>query len=266
MATADTPAPNPTAVYGEAGPILRLATGSPGELGLVERLAAEFSRHRPLRLHWYKAGSGAALRMLQAGLVDIVMVHAPAAESDAVDAGWAVNRRPVGGNAYYLVGPREDPAGVRGAPDALEALRRIASDRAKFVSRGDQSGTHRREVALWADAGIVPDWPGYVASGDFMAASLRRANAEGAYFLTDSSTWVALRGELPALDVVLGEDPRLVNTYHVLMSPASDRAALASAFVDFLVGAPGQRVIADFGRQRYGEPLYLDVAQLPDCH
>lgn len=261
-AAAGHPEPRPTAVYGETGPILRLATGSPGELGLVERLAAEFSRRQPLVLHWYKAGSGAALRMLHAGQVDIVMVHAPAAERDAVEAGWAANRTPIGGNAYYLVGPREDPADVRAAPDVLDALRRIAATRQRFVSRGDQSGTHRRELSLWREAGIEPDWPGYVASRDFMAASLRRANAEGAYFLTDSSTWLALRAELPALALVHRSDPRLVNTYHVLLSPSSHRAAVANAFVDFLAGAAGQSVIADFGRQRYGEPLYLDAARL----
>lgn len=261
---AGTPEPAPTAVYGQEGPILRLATGSPGELGLVESLAAEFSRHQPLRLHWYKAGSGAALRMLRAGLVDVVLVHAPDAERDAVAAGWAAERTPIGGNAYYLVGPRDDPAGVRAAPDVIDALRRIAGKREKFLSRGDRSGTHRRELALWHEAGIEPDWPGYAESGDFMAASLRRANAEGAYFLTDSSTWLALRGELPALAVVHASDPRLVNTYHALLSPHGDRAALAREFIAFLAGSAGQEVMAGFGRKRYGAPLYFEVARLPD--
>lgn len=258
------PEQTPTAVYGEEGPILRLATGSPGELGLVASLAAEFSRRQPLRLHWYKAGSGAALRMLRAGRVDMVLVHAPDAERDAVAAGWGAERTPIGGNKYYLVGPRDDPAGIRAAPDVIDALRRIAGKRERFVSRGDRSGTHRRELALWREAGIEPDWPGYTESGDFMAASLRRANAEGAYFLTDSSTWLALRDELPALAVVHASDPRLVNTYHALLSPGSDRAALAREFIGFLAGSAGQGVIAGFGRQRYGAALYLDVARLPD--
>lgn len=159
-AAAGSPGPSPAAVYGDAGPVLRLATGSPGELGLVERLAASFSQHTPLKLQWFKAGSGASLRMLREGQVDLVMVHAPAAEAAAVEAGWAAMRTAIGGNVYYLVGPREDPAGVREAADVIDALTRIAGTRARFLSRGDQSGTHRRELALWAEAGIGPDWSG----------------------------------------------------------------------------------------------------------
>jgi tungstate transport system substrate-binding protein len=250
------------AVYGASGPVLRLATGSPGELGLVRELAARFSDEEPIRLEWYKAGSGTALELLKTGQADLVMVHAPAAEKAAVEAGWAARRTPIGGNAYYLVGPPDDPAGIRSAVDALDALRRIASTGSSFLSRGDQSGTHRRELALWEEAGIAPDWPGYAESGDFMAASLRRAGAEGAYFLTDNSTWAALQEELPGLESLYSGDPRLVNAYHGLLAPRGPSAALAERFLRFLEGPDGQAVVRDFGLAQFGAPLYLDAAAL----
>lgn len=256
-------APRAEAVYGESGPVLRLATGSPGELGLIAELATRFSDQEPIRLEWYKAGSGAALELLETGQVDLVMVHAPAAEQAAVAAGWAGQRTPVGGNAYYLVGPGDDPAGIRDAADALDALRRIAATGCRFLSRGDQSGTHRRELALWTEAGVEPSWSGYVESGDFMAASLRRANAEGAYFLTDNSTWAALQAELPRLVRLYSGDPRLVNAYHGLLAPRGPAAPLAERFLDFLAAPSGQAVIREFGRAQFGAPLYLDAAALP---
>jgi tungstate transport system substrate-binding protein len=259
---ADT-APQPAAVYGESGPVLRLATGSPGELGLIEHLAAAYSREEPIRLAWYKAGSGAALALLQAGQVDLVMVHAPAAEFSAVAQGWATRRTALGGNAYYLVGPPDDPAAVRSAEDVLDALGRITSTGAPFLSRGDQSGTHRQELALWAAAGISPDWPGYVESRDFMAASLRRAAAEGMYFLTDSSTWVVLRDELSGLEVLHSGDPRLVNAYHGLLAAQGEAAALAGRFMDFLASPAGQAKIESFGADRFGAPLYIGAGSLP---
>lgn len=254
------------AVYGTDGPLLRLATGSPGELGLIEHLATEFSREEPVRLAWIKAGSGAALTMLRERQVDLVMVHAPEAERAAIAAGWAAQRTPLGGNAYYLVGPPEDPAAVRNATDVLDALRRIAAAKAPFLSRGDQSGTHRQELALWAAAGVVPDWPAYAESKEFMAASLRRAAAERQYFLTDSSTWVVLRNELSGLELLHSGDPRLDNAYHGLLAPGGESAALAARFLDFLAGPSGQAAIEAFGRDRFGAPLYFGAGGLPPSH
>jgi tungstate transport system substrate-binding protein len=256
--------PAPAAIYGESGPLLRLATGSPGELGLIEALAVAFGEKEPAQLAWYKAGSGAALELLRTRNVDLVMVHAPAAEQRAVEAGWAARRTLVGGNAYYLVGPLDDPASIRDSHDVLDAFQRIATAEVKFLSRGDQSGTHREELAFWEAAGFEPDWAGYYASGDFMAASLRMANRDGAYFLTDNSTWVALRAELDGLAVLFSDDPRLLNVYHALISAEGDAAArkLAERFVDFVSGPAGQAAIRAFGRDRYGASLYLDASEV----
>lgn len=256
------PADEPAAIFGETGPLLRLATGSPGDLGLVQALAEGFASEEPIRLAWYRAGSGASLGLLREGRVDLIMVHAPEAEAAAVEEGWAQGRRLVGGNVYYLVGPAEDPAAVAAAGTVTEALRRVAEARARFVSRGDNSGTHQRELALWAQAGIEPSGDWYRVSGDFMEASLRLAAEIAAYFLTDSSTWAALRSELPGLAILHSGDPGLINRYRILIGSDRPGAGLAWRFADYLVGDGGQAVIGGFGRQRFGMPLYFNAHDL----
>lgn len=254
----------PTAVYGDTGPTLRLATGSPGELGLVEALAAGYPE--PLRLAWFKAGSGAALALLRTGAVDVAMVHAPAAERAAVAAGRAAERTLIGGNRYCVVGPSDDPAGVEGLDRVTEALRRIAASRSAFVSRADDSGTHRREMQLWRAAGVEPAGTWYRESGLFMSAGLRRANELGAYFMTDSSTWTTLEAEMGRLRVLVDGDPQLVNAYHALIAPGSPAADLARDFVRHLAGPAGQAVVSEYGRESHGEPLYMAAAAVPDRH
>lgn len=253
----------PAAVYGSNGPLLRLATGSPGDLGLIEALALDFSQHTAARVAWYRAGSGQALAMLQAGQVDMVMVHAPDAELQAVQAGWASDRTLVGGNSYYLVGPGDDPAGVDKARDILSAFRNIAATHALFLSRGDNSGTHQRELELWSDADISPtgassrgEW--YQTGGGFMLEGLRKAHAMGAYYLTDSSTWAQYASELPDLRVLLKNDPELINQYHALIRTGDEPALrLARQFIAYLSSPEGQQLITEFGRSQYGQPLYL---------
>jgi tungstate transport system substrate-binding protein len=226
-------------------------------------LASAFLAQEAVQVAWYKAGSGQALDLLKAGQVDMVMVHAPAAERAAVAQGWATRRTAIGGNAYYLVGPADDPAGCA-AGARMSWMRWVASPeaQAKFLSRGDQSGRTGRSWPCGSSAGIDPAWPGYYSSGDFMAASLRRADRDGAYFLTDNSTWVVLRPELETLEVLFSGDPRLVNAYHALLSPGSASAELAGRFLDFVAGPEGQAVLREFGRAQYGAPLYLDASEV----
>ncbi|MBU2552701.1 MAG: substrate-binding domain-containing protein [Proteobacteria bacterium] len=251
-----------TAVYGNGAAVVRLATGSPGELGLLERLAAAFAPEHKASICWKKAGSGASLNLLKEKKVDLIMVHAPAAEKKAVSDGWAVNRKLLGSNEFYIVGPKNDPAGAAEAKTAAEAYARIAKVKAKFISRGDNSGTHKKELAVWKQAGIKPAGDWYIVTKDFMMASLKKANQIGAYFMTDSSTWVQGKKELGDLKILFKGDPFLINTYHALCQPAgaTEAAALASSFIDFLVSQAGQKIFADYGRAEYGEALYNDAA------
>jgi tungstate transport system substrate-binding protein len=251
-------------VYGQGPEKITLATGSPGELGLVQALAAGFDKAMPGRitLQWMKAGSGESLKLLKDKQVDLIMVHAPAAEKQAVQEGWATDRTLLGSNEFFMVGPANDPAKIAAAQGAVDAYRRIAAARAKFFSRGDNSGTHKKEMAIWKEAGIKPEGDWYIVTKAFMTATLKRADQEQGYFMVDSSTWVAEKKQAPNLKVLYRGDQMLVNTYHALCQPAgaTPGAALAAKFIAFVASPPGQQIIRDYGRDRYGEGLYNDAA------
>jgi tungstate transport system substrate-binding protein len=251
-----------TEMYGQGGRKITLATGSPGSLGLVKALAEAFNAKNDSSVCWYKAGSGASLKLLKDKQADVVMVHAPAAEKKAVQGGWAEKRTLIGSNQFYIVGPKEDPAEISHAKTAADAYKRIASVKAKFFSRGDNSGTHKKEMIIWKQAGIVPEGSWYVVTKDFVKPTLRRADREKGYFMTDSSTWIADKSNLPHVVILFKGDPILVNTYHALCVP--DQAApsheLAGAFVDFLGSEEGQRIVREYGKDKFGQALYNDAA------
>jgi tungstate transport system substrate-binding protein len=250
-----------TAVYGEGAHVFELATGSPGELGMLKSIADVFNPKFNTRLCWQKAGSGKSLQLLKAKKVDMVMVHAPAAEKQAVKEGWAIKRNLIGSNEFYIVGPKDDPAGIATAGSAAEAYANIAKTQAKFFSRGDNSGTHKKEMAVWKNAGIQPAGDWYLVTNTFMMATLKQANDQGGYFMTDSSTWVAAKKEMNNLNILFRGDPFLINTYHTLCQPEGATAgqSYAAKFIDFIVSEEGQRLIRNYGAEKYGEGLYNDA-------
>ena len=179
-----------------------------------------------------------------------------------VQEGWARDRTLIGSNEFFIVGPASDPAKIAQAKSALDAYRRIATAKAKFFSRGDNSGTHQKELHLWKEAGIQPAGDWYIVTKDFMSATLKRADQEKGYFMVDSSTWVAENKAAPNLKVLYRGDKLLVNTYHALAQPdgATPGAALAAKFIAFVASPQGQQIIKDYGQDRYGEGLYNDAA------
>ena len=249
-------------MYGTGSQTLTVATGSPGELGLVKVLAEEFSRENDVKIVWRKAVTGESLELLRDRQVEAIMVHAPAAEKQAVSEGWATHRTLIGSNEFFLVGPADDPAQVQTAKTAAEAYQRIAKSNAKFFSRSDNSGTHQKEMAVWKKAGIAPGGGWYIRTQDFMMATLLRADAERGYFMTDSSTWVAGKHHVSNLKLLFKGDPFIVNVYHAYCQPAGAGAgaALAAQFVDFLASEKAQQIIRSYGKDRYGEGLYNDAS------
>ncbi|NOZ21383.1 MAG: solute-binding protein [Planctomycetes bacterium] len=248
-------------VYGSGRGQLVLATGSPGELGLLKAIAETFAQQEDVTVCWIKAGSGRSLQLLREKKVDAIMVHAPEAEKEAVAEGWAARRTLIGSNEFYLVGPKNDPAGVSGAKTIVEAYKKIAAKRAKFLSRADNSGTHKKEMAIWKKAGIDPQGDWYIRTGDFMMATLRRANAEKGYFMTDSSTWVVGKDKMPNLKLLFRGDRFIVNVYHALCQPpgAAPGVSIAARFVEFLASEKAQHILRNFGKDKYGEALYNDA-------
>ena len=249
------------AVYGNGPNKLSLATGSPGELGLLKALADTFNSKHKSSLCWKKAGSGKSLKLLEEKKVDLVMVHAPAAEKKAVKEGWAIKRTLIGSNEFYIVGPLDDPAKIADAKTVTDAYKRIASAKAKFFSRGDNSGTHKKEMSIWKMAGIKPEGSWYVVTNNFMMATLKKANAEKGYFMTDSSTWVVGMRDLKNIKILFRGDKYLINTYHGLCQPAgaTPGAELAAKFIDFLASKEGQKIIAGYGKDKFGQAMYNDA-------
>lgn len=248
-------------VYGAGANRFSLATGSPGELGILKALGEAFALKADSTLLWKKAGSGDSLKALREKSVDVIMVHAPAAEKKAIEEGWAIKRTLIGSNEFYIVGPPVDPAKIVEAKTVAEAYQRIADAKAKFFSRGDNSGTHKKEMDVWQKAGITPSGEWYIVTKDFMTATLKRAEAEGGYFMTDSSTWVAERKNVPNLKILFKGDKFLVNTYHALCQPegATPGAKWAARFIDFVASEEGQTILREYGKQQYGEGLYNDA-------
>ncbi|MHC1752382.1 ABC transporter substrate-binding protein [Humidesulfovibrio sp.] len=260
-ALAETPAPKVTEAYGTGKNVFSLATGSPGELGLLKELGEAFAKKADARLDWVKAGSGESLSYLKAKQVDMIMVHAPAAEKKAVADGWAAGRVLIGSNEFFIVGPANDPAHIAHAKTGAEAYAKIAAAKAKFFSRGDDSGTHRKELSIWKQANVQPAGDWYIVTKSFMTATLKRANDEAGYFMTDSSTWAAEKKSLPKLKILFKGDKYLVNTYHALAQPAgaTPGAAIAAKFIDFVASDAGQNIMRNYGKNTIGEALYDDA-------
>lgn len=252
---------SPEAIYGQGNKSFSLATGSPGELGLLQALGEAFDKKENARLVWIKAGSGASLNLLKNQKVDMIMVHAPDGVNKATSEGWATNRTLIGSNEFYIVGPKNDPANISSATSGANAYSKIANTQSKFISRGDKSGTHQKEMDIWKLAGIAPNGNWYIVTNDFMTASLKRANSENAYFMTDSSTWVAEKDVAPNLQILYRGDRFLVNTYDALAAPAgaTPNRDIAVKFIDFVASDEGQAIIRNYGKMKYKEPLYNDA-------
>jgi tungstate transport system substrate-binding protein len=230
--------------------LIRLATTTSTEnSGLLHVLLPAFERESGYRIHVIAVGTGKALRMGQDGDVDVVMVHARADEEKFVAAGYGVNRRDLMYNDFVVVGPKNDPAGVRTLNDAAKALARIAERRAIFISRGDDSGTHKKERQLWSAAKLAPAGDWYRPIGQGMEQALQMAAEVQGYTLADRGTWLALRRKLD-LAIVTEGDKRLFNPYGVIaVNPArypdvNFRGAMA--LIDWLTSPRGQETIASF--------------------
>jgi len=245
----------------DEGDLLLVTTTSLRDSGLLSALLPVFQERTGVRPQVIAVGSGAALRMGRDGNADVLLTHAPEGEEALVASGAAVSRTTVMENYFVIAGPPEDPAGVRAEKSPADAIRRIADASAQFISRGDDSGTHRREVALLREAGLDPagGWPGFVSSGAGMGQTLQIAGERRAYVLSDIGTFLAFRERIE-LESLSQPAPSLRNVYSVLriapdrFDPA--RAERAAQFEAFMIDAKTQRQIADFGRERFGRPLF----------
>ena len=244
--------------------IVVASTTSTEQSGLFGYLLPLFEKDTGIKVRVVALGTGQALDLARRGDADVVFVHDQAAEEKFLGDGFGVKRLPVMYNDFVLVGPKGDPARIGGGKDILEALRKIETAKAPFVSRGDRSGTHAAELRYWKDAGVELDakkGPWYRDTGSGMGPTLNTASAMNAYVLTDRGTWLSFknRGDLT---ILVEGDKRLFNQYGVmLVNPAKHpqvKAALGQQFVDWVVSPRGQMAIA--GYKIGGEQLFFPNA------
>ncbi len=254
-----------------ANPNLILATTtSTQDSGLLDVLVPLFEQQTGYKVQTVAVGSGAALKMGEEGNADVLLVHAPASEKTLMEAGFGKDRFLVMHNDFILVGPAADPAGVKGLA-VLEAFKAIVEAKAAFVTRGDDSGTHKAELALWKKAELDPttfsaDF--YISSGQGMGASLTIASEKGAYIMTDRATYLANKDKLQ-LEILVEKDNALLNVYHVItVNPEKwpkVNADGALAFAKFLTDPATQEVIGKFGVEKYGQSLFIADATKTDA-
>jgi tungstate transport system substrate-binding protein len=208
-------------------------------------------------------GTGQALALAAKGDADVALVHAPSLEKQYVADGKLLHRRLVMYNDFVIIGPKEEPAKIRTAKTASAALKAIEQAKASFVSRGDNSGTHVLEKALWKSAGVEPKGSWYIEAGQGMGATLGIANERNAYTITDRGTWLAL-GKRVSLPILIEGDKALLNIYSVMeVNPANGpriNAVGGRAFADFMIAPQTQSVIKSFGVEKFGQSLFVPVA------
>jgi tungstate transport system substrate-binding protein len=247
--------------------IVVASTTSTQDSGLFGHILPLFKAATGIEVRVVAQGTGQALDTGRRGDADVLFVHAKAQEEKFVADGFGVKRFPVMYNDFVLIGPKSDPAGIKGKSDIVAALQAIKAKAAPFISRGDRSGTHIAELDLWKAAGIdiaKDRGPWYKEIGQGMGAALNTASAANAYVLADRGTWIAFknRGEL---DIVVQGDKRLFNQYGVmLVNPAKHphvKKELGQAFIDWLVSAAGQKAIADYKIE--GQQLFFPNANVP---
>jgi tungstate transport system substrate-binding protein len=243
--------------------VILSTTTSTQDSGLLDVLVPLFEKQTGYSVKTVSVGTGQALALAAKGDADVALVHAPSLEKKYVAEGKLLNRRLVMYNDFVIIGPKDDPAKVRQAKSAVAAFKAIEQTKARFVSRGDNSGTHALEKSLWKSAAVDPSGPWYIEAGQGMGATLGIANERNAYTITDRGTLLAL-GKRVSLPILIEGDKALLNIYSVLEVNQANGPRINSsggkAFADFMVSPQTQKMIQSFGVEKFGQSLFIPVA------
>ena len=235
--------------WADPGDIRMSTTTSTDNSGLLRAILPVFEKKYAVRVQVIPVGTGKALKLAENGDVDLTLVHARRAEDAFVAAGHGVNRRDLMYNDFVMVGPGDDPAGIRGLKDVIEAMRRLKQSGVRFVSRGDDSGTHKMELSYWKLARVEPGGPTYLSAGQGMGEVLTMSASLRAYTLTDRATYAAYRRRT-GLEILVEGDPRLFNPYGIIAVNPDKYPGVnyrgAMNLIDWITSAEGQKLIANF--------------------
>ncbi|RCW50654.1 MULTISPECIES: substrate-binding domain-containing protein [unclassified Halanaerobium] len=245
--------------------LILATTTSTENSGLLDEILPTFEEKFDVRVDVIAVGTGRAISLAENGDADIILVHARAAEDAFVEAGYGVNRRDVMYNDFVILGPADDPAGVKGMESAVAALEKIANSESNFISRGDDSGTHKKELSLWEKASVKPSGSWYMETGQGMGASINVANEKEGYILADRGTFLAYSGDID-LELLVSGDPLLFNPYGIIpVNPAYHTHVnyqKAMALVGYITSQEGQQMIYNY--TKYGERLFNPSAITPE--
>jgi len=249
--------------------LLLISTTSTQDSGLLDVLLPAFESQSGYRVRLVATGSGQALKIGEQGNADVILLHSPDAEKEFIADGYGIDRRLVMHNDFVVVGPPSDPASVHSQQTLDSAFKAIFSSASTFVSRGDESGTHVKELAIWGNAGLDPhDRTWYIESGQGQGNTLSIASEKDGYALVDRGTFLAYKSNLN-LEILFEGDPFLLNVYHVLIVNPEKWTSVnlegATAFADFITSPEGQRIIGEFGKDEFGQPLFFPDADKTDA-
>lgn len=249
--------------------LLLVSTTSTQDSGLLDVLLPAFTAQTGYSVQLIAVGSGQALKLGEQGNADVILLHSPAAEKEFIANGFGSDRRLVMHNDFVIVGPPSDPAALHSQPTLDSVFKKIFSSASTFVSRGDESGTHVKELALWKQAGLDPyGQPWYLETGQGQGATLSVASEKGGYALTDRATFLAYQANVE-LAILFEGDTSLLNVYHVITINPEKFPNMnlegARAFADFITSPAGQQIIAAFGVEKYGQPLFFPDADKTDA-
>ncbi len=240
--------------------IILATTTSTYDSGLLDELLPAFKEEYGYKVKPIAVGTGEAIAMGERGEADVILVHSRSSEDEFVDGGFGTERYDVMHNDFVIIGPVEDMAGIKGL-GAAEAYAAIAGARSLFVSRGDNSGTNKKEISIWEEAGINPEGGWYLETGQGMGATLRIADEKNAYTMTDRGTYLSQQENLILVILVEG-DPSLFNPYGIIPVNPEKHPGLeinyqgAMDLVEFITGQEGQDIIREFGKDKFGQPLF----------
>ena len=247
------------------GEIILATTTSTQDSGLLDYLLPEFEKETGWTVKTVAVGTGKALQMGVDGEADVLLVHARASEDEFMENGDGVTRYDVMYNDFVLVGPAEDPAGVKACDNKVaDSMAAIANAQAEFISRGDDSGTHKKELSIWKAAGIEPAGDWYISAGAGMGDVLKMADEKQAYTITDRATYLSMKDTL-GLEIVCEKDADMLNPYGVITVNPEKNDQIneegANAFAEWLVSEQGQKLIGEYGVEEYGMPLFTPDAK-----
>ncbi len=239
--------------------LILATTTSVENSGLLDVLIPAFEKEAKVKVDVIACGTGKAIRLAKNGDCDLILVHDPEAEEEFVREGYGVNRKNIMYNDFVIVGPEDDPAKIKGMSGVISALSAIAHKEVLFISRGDDSGTHKRERQLWERTGLIPEGEWYQETGQGMGVTLVIASQKRAYCLTDRATYLSYK-ENSFLDILYEENKLLHNPYSIILVNSKKYAYITykrgTAFINFLISDKGQKIIREFGKEEFGEPLF----------